>query len=273
MRVQRVRRSGKGPISASPHYASGELHSNARNLLGGSWKSRGAGGGSLAHPRGQPRSVSRAGAPAPGSQPPAGPRLSRNSGWGLRRAGSSSAPAGRGFPRRKPGGARAAGAAGRGRRRPAAEGSPAGRPRPAAPPHILPSPHPPKYSPNPSLGKPFHWRNGALKRGHSRLGRPRRVALFWRRPAPPPLLTSARGDRVGPLSQEKLGGAEPTWEQEGLTGGWRRNYSPRRVSHLQPGTPQLLRPPSPLYLSQWQGQLMETSGPALSQRRTRSLIC
>lgn len=73
----------------------------------------------------------------PGSQPPAGPRLPRNSGWGLQRTGSSSAPAGRGFPRRKPGGARAAGAAGRGRRRPAAEGSPPGGLDP--PPHLTSS--------------------------------------------------------------------------------------------------------------------------------------
>lgn len=115
----------------------------------------------------------------PGSQPPAGPGLPPNSGWGLRRTGSSSAPAGRGFPRRKPGGALAAGAAGRGRRRPAAEGSTAWLPRPAAPPHILSSPHAPKFRPKLSPGKPFHWRNGALRRGHSKLEHPRRVALFW----------------------------------------------------------------------------------------------
>lgn len=151
----------------------------------------------------------------PGLRPrlaaPASPGLPPNSGWGLRRTGSSSAPAGRGFPRRKPGGALAAGAAGRGRRRPAAEGSPAWLPRPAAPPHILLSPHAPKFRPKLSPGKPFHWRNGALRRGHSELEHPRRVALFWGGPAPPPLLTSARGDRVGPLSQKKMGGAKPKW--------------------------------------------------------------
>lgn len=138
------------------------------------------GGRSVVRPPSRAAKVSQQGrGSGSGSQPPAGPGLPRNSGWGLRRTGSSSAPAGRGFPRRKPGGARAAGAAGRGRRRPAAEGSPAGLPRPAAPPHILQSPHAPKYSPNLSPGKPFQWRNGALRRGHSRLGHSRRVALFW----------------------------------------------------------------------------------------------
>lgn len=208
----------------------------------------------------------------PGSQPPGGRRLPRNSGRGLGRTGSSSAPAARGFPRRKPGGARAAGAAGRGRRRPAAEGSPAGLPRPAAPPHILPSPRAPNSGPNLSPGKPFQWRNGALRKGHSRLGHPRRVAPFWgdlrRRPF------SACPGRPGgsPLS------GEAAWSgidvgAEGLD----RRVAAQLLTPLSPpppaGDPKLLRPPSPLYLSQWQGQLMETSGPALSQRRTRSLIC
>ena len=147
-------------------------------MFGGRQRSRGAGGGSLAHPRKQPRSAG----PGPSSQSPAGPEPARNSRGGLRRSGSSSAPAGRGFPRRKPGGARAAGATGRGCRRPAAERSPAGRPRPAAPPHTLPSPYTPKYSPSPSPGKPFQRRNGALRSNHSRLGCPRRVARFGRDP-------------------------------------------------------------------------------------------
>lgn len=131
----------------------------------------------VARPPSQAAKVSRAGAAA--RSPWRVPDSHRT------RAGGSHAQA---PPRRRqegaslaasPGGARAAGAAGRGRRRPAAEGSPAGRPPPAAPPHILRSPHTLKYSPSPSPGKPFQRRNGALRRSHSRLGCPRRVAPFW----------------------------------------------------------------------------------------------
>lgn len=181
-------------------------------------------------------------------------------------SGSSSAPAGRGFPRRKPGGARAAGATGRGCRRPAAERSPARRPRPGAPPHTLPSPYTPKYSPSPSVGKPFQRRNGALRRSHSRPGCPRRVARFWADPRHRPFSRLPGGTGWVSSLRRSWVGTGPMWGQGGLASGWQRDYSPRRVPHLQPGTPQLPRPPSPLYLPQRQRQLIETLDPALSLR-------
>ena len=143
------------------------------------------------------------------SQSPAGPGLPRNSGGGLRRAGSSSAPAGRGFPRRKPWGARAEGPAGRGCSRPAAEGSPTGRPRPAAPPHTLPSLYTPKYIPSSSPGKPLQRRNGALRRSHSRLGCPRRVAPFWGDPRHLPVSRLPGGTGWVPSLRRSWVGAGP----------------------------------------------------------------
>lgn len=174
MGVQRVRRSGKGPIlllptmpvvnfTATPETCSGEAGEAAGQGVDLSPTLTGTQGQQGRDPGSRPQvgpQVGSLGTQAGGSEAQAPMR------W---REGASLAASPRELdPRGR-----------RGRRKPAAEGSPAGRPRPTAPPRTLSSPYTPKYSSNPSAGKPFQRRNGALRWGHPRLGRPRRVNLFW----------------------------------------------------------------------------------------------
>lgn len=77
----------------------------------------------------------------------------------------------------------------------------------------------PEYSPRASAGNPFRGCNGARRRGHSRLGRPLRVALFRGYPRRRPFSRLPGEDRVGRLSREKLGGCGPMRGQGRAGGG------------------------------------------------------
>lgn len=135
---------------------------------------------------------------------------------GLRCAGSSSAPAEGASLAASP--RELAPRGRRGRRRPAAEGSPGGRPRLVAPPHTLSSPHP-KIQPQSLGGESLPGVRWSAEQGPLQTGAPSPSRPVQGVPAPPPLLTPAREDRVGPLSREKLGGRGPMRGQGRAGGG------------------------------------------------------
>ena len=135
-------------------------------MSGEGWRRRRAGGGSLVHPFGQPRSA------GPGTRltAPGGSRAPSELGRGLRCTGFSSAPAGRGFPRRQREGPSAAGAAETAQNPPLREVLGGG----LDPPPLLciSSPHTPEHSCSPSAGKPFQGYKGAAEKGPLQTGAP-----------------------------------------------------------------------------------------------------
>lgn len=234
-------------------------------MFGRGWRSRGAGGGSLDHPRGKPRSAGP------------GPRLAALGGSrALSELGKGAPvqrllPGGKGLPSPQARGSQRRGGGGN-----AADPPLRGAPRGGLdPPPLLISSHlptPQNTAPAPRRGNPS---SGAM-------GRCKGVTPGWGALAAPTSSGGTRaaapsqvcpGDQVGPLPREKLSGRRADVKARRPDRRVAARLLTPRAPSFQPGNPQLLKPPLPLYLPQLQEQLIETSGPALSQKRTRSLIC